>query len=139
MANEATIRASLTIVNGNLNYRSFPSEFKADVAGTLGPTPGAFSATLAGVDVDFSELTTPGLCRIANLDSTNFVEVGIWDGVSFYPFMDILAGEWWVYRIAASLTDEFGTGTGTTGPAINTLRIKADTAACNVVVEAFEA
>ena len=138
MANEATIRASLTVLKANLNYRSFPSEFKADVAGTLGPTPGAFSVSVAGVDVDLSELTVPGLCRIANQDATNFVEVGIWDGVSFYPMMDVLPGEWWVFRLAASLTDEFGTGTGTTGPAINTLRIKADTAACNVLVEAFE-
>lgn len=143
MANEARITSSLQIIfppgaTGNINYQSQPTAFNADVSTALGPTPGAIVATVAGVDVSLAVLTVPGFCRIRNLDETNFVEVGIWDGVSFYPFMDILAGESYIVRLSASLGDEFGTGTGTSGPGINTLRVKADTASCNVVVEAFE-
>lgn len=139
MANEATVRSSLQILEGKVDYRSQPTVFLADVAaGTKGPTPGALTATVAGIDVDLSELTVPGLCRIMNLDGTNFVEVGIWDGTTFFPMLDMLAGESYVIRLSQCLGEEFGTGTGSTGPPINTLRIKADTASCDVLVEAFE-
>ncbi len=139
MADEAQVRCSLQIIEGNLKYISQPTTYLADVAvGARGPTPGLISATLLGTDVDLSELTTPGLCRIQNLDSTNFVEVGIWDGVSFFPLIDILAGKFTVVTLAAALGEEFGTGTGTITADINTMRIKADTAACDVIVEAFD-
>ena len=139
MADEAQVRSSLQIVEGKVDYRSQPTVFLANVAaGTKGPTPGALTATVAGIDVSLTELTTPGLCRIMNLDGTNFVEVGIWDGSTFYPLMDLLAGETFVIRLSAALGQEFGTGTGTTGGPVNTLRIKADTASCDVLVEAFE-
>ena len=139
MANEAEVRSSLQITGGDTEYRSQPTTFLADVSDvTKGPTPGLVVATVAGVDVDLSLLTVPGLCRIQNKDDTNFIEVGIWDGVTFYPLMDFLPGESFPIRLSASLGDEFGTGTGTSGPSINTLRIKADTAPCNVIVEAFE-
>ena len=139
MANEARITSSLQILEGKVDYRTTPTSFLADVAvGTRGPTPGLLLATLAGTDVDLSLLTIPGLCRIMNLDGTNFVEVGIWDGVSFFPMLDFLPGESFVIRLSADLGDEFGTGTGTTAADVNNLRIKADTADCDVIVEAFE-
>jgi len=138
MANEASIRSSLSILVGKLDYRSNPTSFNADVSTADGPTPGTISATLAGTDVSLTELTTPGLCRIMNLDSTNFVEVGVHDGTSYFPLMELLPGETFVFRLARDLGLEFGTGTGTINADVNTLRIKADTAACNVTVEVFE-
>lgn len=138
MANEAQIRTSLQITIGNTEYRNQPTAFVADVSVGKGPTPGAFTATTAGTDTDLSELTVPGLCRIQNLDTTNFVEVGIWDGTTFYPMLDLLAGESYVLRLSANLSQEFVTGTGTVGASINTLRFKADTASVIVLVEAFE-
>ena len=140
MADEASIRASLQIISGKLEYRSQPTVFTADVAGAKGPVPGALAASTAGTDVDFGELTTPNLCRIMNLDATNFIEYGIWDpeGSTFYPLGELLAGEFTVLRLSRNLQEEYGTGTGTTGANTNRLRLKADTAACNVLVEAFE-
>ncbi|MDB4694485.1 hypothetical protein OAF30_03560 [Flavobacteriales bacterium] len=69
----------------------------------------------------FSELTAPGWCTIQNLDSTNFVEWGFSTGVYGGKLM---AGE-------------------TAGPfrinsASTTLYLKADTAACRVVINALE-
>lgn len=138
MTNEANIQTSLRVQVGNLKYHSQPTQFNADMSAAKGPTPGSFLAALEGTDVDLSELTTPGLCRIMNLDTTNYVEVGIFDGVSFYPLMELLPGESFVIRLARNLNEEYGTGTGTTGDAVNTLRIKARTATCQVLVEAFE-
>ena len=95
---------------------------------------------MEGTDVDFSELTIPGLCRLMNLDATNFIEFGIWDpeGGVFYPLGEIGPGKTYTIKLSRNLQEEFGTGTGTTGADTNRLRIKADTAACNVLVEAFE-
>lgn len=140
MADEAQIRASLQITNDPLEYRSQPTAFTADVAGIKGPVPGAIEASVEGTDVDLSELVAPSLCRIMNLDATNFVEYGVWDpeGGTFYPLGEILPGETYVIRLSRNLQEEFGTGTGTTGAGTNRLRFKADTAPCNVLVEAFE-
>ena len=138
MADEAQIRSSLQITKGKLEYRSNPTAFTADVSVADGPTPGTIAVSTAGVDVDLSQLSTPGFCRVMNLDSTNFVSLGIWDGATFYPLLELLPGESFVMRIARDLGEEYGVGTGTTGAAVNTMRLKANTDSCNVTVEAFE-
>lgn len=141
MADEATIRSSLLVRCDTLNYQSYPTSFQADVAGEKGPTPGAITVTTEGTSVDLSELTTPGLCRIMNLDATNYATYGIWDpeNDTFFPLGELLPGETYVLRLSRDLQEEFGTGTGTTGADTNRLRFKADTASVVVLVEAFEA
>ena len=140
MANEATVSCSLSVRKGNIQYQSNPRTFSATVTGTKGPSPGAITAPTAGVAVDLSELVQPSLCRIQNLDDTNFVEVGIRDTEAdlFFPLMELLPGESYVIRLTRNIGEEYtGFGTGTSA-ATNTLWIKADTAACVVLVEAFE-
>lgn len=147
MANEATINLSMNIRKVDdttdlvlLDYRSQPSSFQADVTGTKGPTPGSISVSIAGTDVDFSQLTTPGLCRLMNQDPTNFVEYGIREPGTgtFYPLGEILPGETYIIRLSRNLQEEYiGTGTGTSAPT-NFFHLKANVAACNVLVEAFE-
>ena len=142
MADEAQIRSSLQIAKDSLEYRGQPTVFNADVSGTKGPTPGAITVSAAGTDVDLSALTTPGLCRIQNLeaDGGNYVTYGIWDpeGGKFYPLGELLPGESYVLRLARDIEAEYGTGGGTTGSPVNKLRFKANTAALVVLVEAFE-
>ncbi len=137
---QATIRSSLQIKVGELEYQSKPTDFKATVTGSKGPVPGAMSISTAGTDIDFSELVQPALCRFMNLDSTNFVEWGVWDpeNTKFFPVGEILAGETYVIRLSRNIQEEFDTGTGTTGANTNRLRFKADTAAVDALVEAFE-
>ena len=140
MSDEATVRTSLQILKSPLDYRGQPTVFHADVAGTKGPSPGAIAVSPAGTDVDLSELTTPALCRIQNLDDEHFVEFGIWDpeGNTFYPLGEILPGESYVLRLSRNLHQEFGTGTGTSGAGTNRLRLKAWSVALDVLVEAFD-
>lgn len=124
MANEATINSHVQINDSaNLQYALGERQFTADITGKFGPAPGAFAASTAGVDVDLSEFTTAGYCRIKNLDGTNFVEVGIYSGGTFYPLMELLPGQFYVIRLSRN---------------IGTLRVRANTASCNVIVEAFE-
>lgn len=140
MANEARLQVSLQIRNGTQNYQSRPSAFAADVSSPGGPSPGQITATEEGTDVDLSELTTPGLCRIMNLDATNYVEYGIREPatLSFYPLGELLPGESFVLRLSRNLGEEYvGTGTGTSA-STNFLHFKANGDSCRVLVEAFE-
>lgn len=145
MANEATIRSALQIrkaVDGLvvMDYQSRPAAFQADVDDTKGPLPGAMTVGILGKDVDLSELETPGLCRIMNQDDENFVEYGIRDPETdfFYPLGELLPGESYVLRLSRNLEQEYiGTGTGTSPGMTNKLHLKANTAPCVVLVEAF--
>ncbi len=126
MANEITIRSTLEITKGSLQYVNRPGFFQADFDGTIGPAPGALLISTGGTNILLTQLTIPGLCVIKNYDATNFVQVGIDDAVTFFPLMDILPGESYVIRLANDVDTS------------NNLHMKADTAACEVSVEAFE-
>ena len=141
MADEATVRISLSVKTTNLDHRSYPTAFVTDVGGEKGPTPGAITVTIAGTDIDLSEITIPGLCWMQNIDATNYINIGIWDpeiGV-FYPMIELRPGEYWLFRLSRDLFGEYGTGEGTSGPNTNRLRAKADVASGTLVVKAFEA
>jgi hypothetical protein len=140
MASEATLRVSLTIKKGNLTYVSQPAGYNADVSGTFGPTPGAINVTTTGVDVSLTALTHPGLCRVMNLDDTNYVQLGTKDPDNnrFYPLIRLLPGESYVFRLDPDVGKEYvGAGTGTAGTN-NPVHLKAANAACVVLFEAFE-
>ncbi len=141
MSNEIRVQTNLQVVKGSTFYQSRPTAFVATMNGTRGPTPGAFVASKTGTDVDLSELSQMGgLCRIQNLDSTNFITYGLFDTSSFrfYPLGDVLPGESYVLRLSQELGEEIGTGSGTANLGGSTLRIKAHGAACQVLIEAFD-
>lgn len=127
MADEAQVQVSLNINNtdgDNFQWRSANSGYTADVTGKIGPSPGLIVATTAGVSVTFTGLTTPGFCVLTNLDGTNFVEYGIWDGATFHELGELLPdSQPQLIRLSRNMTG---------------FRLKADTASCNVRVEAFE-
>lgn len=142
MSNEATVISNLKIVAGKIQYQSLPQSFSADVTGRKGPTPGAVTATVGGTLIDLSQLDQPGLCRLQNLDSTNWVEVGMLDPETqkFYPLLELLPGESFVVRLSRNLAEEYdtGTGTGTTAVGVNRLMVRANAQSCVVSIEAFE-
>lgn len=140
MANEATIRVGLFIDKGQLQFRSHPSEFRADVAGQKGPVPGAFTIPAGGnLDIDFSELVQPGLAVLRNIDTVNYCTYGVWDGTEFYPVGELLPGEFYPIRFSRWLGRSQGaSGTGTADTGTYTLRFRADIGAVVASVEAFE-
>ena len=143
MADEITVRSSLTIRYSNQYYQSQPGQFTADATGVRGPSPGVVSASLTGTDVSFAALAVPTWCVFTNLDSTNYVDVGAYEpstGV-FYPLLELGPGEQYVVKLSRNLGEQWSgsvTGTGTDATD-NTIRVRANTAACDVKVEAFEA
>src|SRR5678816_4215564 len=97
---DVQVTSMMVIRKDNLYYQDQPSAYTATLVGTKGPVPGAISVPTTGVDVDLSQLTTPGLCRIANLDLTNYVEWGIHDGSVFHPVGEVLPGEFCNIRLS---------------------------------------
>lgn len=145
MSDEASVRGGLQIrkIINNITVIDYSRNigFKATVVGSKGPVPGAVTISTDGTDIDFSQLVTPGLATIKNMDSTNYVEYGIWEPATslFYPIGEILPGEEYPIRFSRNLQEEYiGTGTGTSAPT-NRLRFKANNAACVVMIGAFEA
>jgi hypothetical protein len=141
VASEAKLNISMTITKGNISYQSKPTSFGVTLVGTAGPTVGMVLVPTEGRDIYFEELDTPGLVRIQNLDTVNYVEYGVYDPstATFFPLGEILPGETYILRLSRNLNEEYaGSGTGTTAPQ-NYFRIKANGDDCNVLVEAFEA
>lgn len=140
MTIRARVTASLQIDNTVTNQHdsSKPTSFSATVVDGSGPTPGLIEVPVSGIDVDLSAITNPGgLIRIQNLSSTNFVELGSWDGAIFRPLFELLPGEFYVHRLARNLGEIYGTGTGTSGTDATTLRLNADSSSCICKVEAY--
>lgn len=125
MANELTISGSYNISQGNLKVTDNFSD-QHDMTGTFGPTPGAVAVGTGatGTSIDLSALTTGGLMKVTNLDSTNFITVGIYDGsTTYYPLVKVAAGKSVIFYLAT----------------ITNVRAKADTATVNASFEAYEA
>jgi hypothetical protein len=114
VANEASITASLSIRTGNINDRHSYS-FRADVAGAIGPVPGAFEVSTSGTDCDLARLTAPGLAVMKNLDGENYVLWGVRDLTdgNFRPVGKLLPGEGFPLRLAGVDLGAEATGTGT--------------------------
>lgn len=143
MSNEIQSSCGLQILSattGGLQYRSVKQQNQEDLVSATpnGPTPGSINVPIgAGVIIDLSELTTPGVIHIDNLDDENYVTLGVWTGSAFLPVMDIDPGKAYTWRLARNLGTEYGAGTGTVTGSYS-LKLVANTAACKVFVGAFE-
>lgn len=142
MAGEIRVQASLQVIKDSIRYLGQPTAYTDDMAGSKGPVIGAVTVPTTGKLIYFTELTTPGYARFSNQDPEdgNYVEVGVYDpqtGV-FYPFLELLPGKPQVVFLTRNFGEQYaGSGTGTTGPE-NYLRLKANGASVNVLIEIFE-
>lgn len=132
MANEISINAQVAVRMGNLQYQSNPGQFKANLSVANGPSPGAVTATTGGVNVSLAQLTLPGMLRITNTDSTNYVTFGLYEisGTIFRPFGELLPGETAILRLSRSVL--------TANTAADVIRLVAHTASCVVQFDCFD-
>ena len=122
MANEFTVTSSLKLVNGNDSY-SRTISFNADQTSAGGPSPGVTSIGTTHEAVTPADLTNLGWAVFKNLDTTNFVEVGVQVSTTFYPFLKRLPGEQVQVRLSPSVS----------------LFAKANTGAVRLESQVFEA
>jgi hypothetical protein len=114
---QGTVSITLQISQANLAYQSRPNAFQFVPAGSNGPTPGAITITAAGTDILLLQLTAMGgMVWAQNMDATNYVTLGVRDKVTnvFYPFCELLPGEFYCFRSSRKIPkEEVGTGTFT--------------------------
>lgn len=119
MADEITVVSRLAVTNGNMSFDTGQITETVTQTAIGGPTPGYVTIGTTEESITFSELSTPGEILIRNLDTTNYVQWGFSTGV-------------YGGRIKAGRTARWTLEPGTT------LYIKANTAACKVVIYALE-
>ena len=120
MASEITVQSRLACSNGNLIWDSGLKTLSVDQAAVGGPTPGYQTIGTTEESYAFPELSTDGWMLMQNLDATNYVQWGFATGVYGGRMR---AGETALFRLEPGIT----------------LYLKANTAACKVLIYALEA
>lgn len=119
MSNEISVLTQLSCNNGAFNLNLIRS-MHVDQSGVGGGAPGLVNIGTSEEDIAFSDITTPGWVLMWNLDPTNFVKWGPKNGAAMVELGRLLPdGEPACFRLA---------------PSGVTLRMVADTAACNVYI-----
>lgn len=118
MANEISIKIGVTVQNGDLKEQINDS-FSVTQSAVGGPTPGYVTIGTSEESQAFSELSTLGWVHLKNLDSTNYVQWGFATG-AYGGRLE--AGETATFRLEPSTT----------------LYMVANTAACKMLIKAFE-
>jgi hypothetical protein len=102
-------------------------------SGTLttenGPTPGVVTAinTGTGTAISLAQMVTPSWGYFQNLDSTNWVEIGILVSATFYPLIRLAAGDGCVIPLSPNVNSGA------------TLKVKSNAASVKVLCDLFDA
>jgi hypothetical protein len=81
MANEISVRQTITVRNGSLIFSYDSGTLQFDQAAAGGPTPGYVTIGTTEESVAFSELGTVGYVALKNLSTANYVRWGFSTGV----------------------------------------------------------
>ena len=121
MADEITVSLKMFAENGNYVSSRTTLNRKLDQA-AAGERGGIQNIGTTEETLDSTGLTTPGLLFVENLDTTNYVEIGVLDGGSYRNMGRLVAGE---------SAEAGGMCLIPVAPSV-TVQLKANTAACNV-------
>ena len=120
MAEEIQVDMTISCVNGGFDFPKQGDHLKVDQAVVGGASPGTITAiTSTGTEIALTGFTKPGWIRFINLDETNFVTVGGWND----QLAKMEPGEPAMFRLNDGLS---------------ALWVRANTAACKVLVQIFE-
>jgi hypothetical protein len=92
VANEITVTSSFKLENGNDSYTRTVS-YNADQSSVGGPSPGVLLIGTSHEAVAPTDLSILGWAIFKNLDTTNYVEIGVEVTGAFYPLLKLLPGE----------------------------------------------
>ena len=115
MANEITFTASFSNANGNLDSLTIPSRVQQITQSTAVPFRVGGTQLIgfaAHETLDVTGLTTLGMCYFRNRDPSNFVEIGVDVGGTFYPLVRLNAGESCVFRLSQGIAPYAQADTG---------------------------
>ena len=96
MSNEIRYSLSVALTNGSLldSYNVSGLTANQATAGMVKNVQTCLSASAQGDAINKGNITTPAMAVFANLDATNYIEIGVRDGGgTFLPFLKLLAGK----------------------------------------------
>ena len=120
MANEITVLASLSCLNGNLNIRKESGAIRVNQTTAGGGQPGTISATTTDTAITISGVSAPKWAYFRNIGS-NPVKIGPTSGGAIVSMVQLAAGEPAVLPLVPSVALRCQTTTGTTTLEIVTL------------------
>lgn len=122
MAGEIELTFSGELANGELEH-TLPAETITINQATQGIYDAVISCATSDAAVTTSGVTALGICRLKNLDGTNYVDFGPTSGGAIVPLIRVKAGEVAVFRLTPGIS----------------LRSQANTGACKVHITIFDA
>jgi len=95
MANEIKYNFALSLANGPLVDSYSPSGLTTNQANArlVRNVQTLLAASSQGDIVSLGGVVVPGLAAFSNLDSANYIEIGIQVAGTFYPFLKLQAGQ----------------------------------------------
>lgn len=102
MSNELKVVTSMSYSKGNVKLGVAENNQYVDVSGDHSVHRTQEVGFAAHEALDVGEITTVGWGYFRNLDSTNYVEIGIDDGGSFEAVVKLKAGEFCFCRLASN-------------------------------------
>lgn len=102
MANEVSVSVSLSVNNGNMSFTK-RSSYNADQTAAGGPSNGVQEIGTSHELVGITDITNKGFAYFGNLDTTNYVEIGVEVSSTFYPLIKLAAGETAVLKLSPSV------------------------------------
>lgn len=104
MSDEITISCSLKLANGDLKESRSASNIYVDQT-TQKSIGGVQSIGTTEEAVTVGDLTAAGFIYIRNLDATNYVEIGVKPGLTFYPVAQLEVGDPpAIFKVASGVT-----------------------------------
>lgn len=99
---DTSISVSFTVNKDSLK-RSYSRSGTSDFTATAPyVTSGSVSIGTTHEALVMQDVSTAGLARFENLDTTNYVEIGVLVSSTFYPFLKLKAGEFQFVRLGTS-------------------------------------
>ena len=102
MANEVTFNGSIVIRSGFFFEQINPGSIQIDLASDVGDGGVQDIGTATHEALPTANAGDGGLYFFRNLDSTNYVEVGLDDTGSFVSFLKLLPAEYSIGRLSSS-------------------------------------
>jgi len=102
MANEVAVQVSLQVTNGNMSFLK-RDNYTADQSAAGGPSNGVQEIGTSHELVGITDITNKGFTYFGNLDTTNYVEIGVDVSATFYPIAKLSPGESAIMRLSPSV------------------------------------
>lgn len=103
MSNEVSYQFQIILNNGKLKDQYASNSITANQAtAALMRNVQSISNTAPAQALDLGSVVTPGFAVFQNLDATNYVDIGVYSGGSFYPFTRLKAGEQQMVRLSTN-------------------------------------